>query len=235
MLLPHTALGWLAARIDPWCKAQGRAHSQTTQCQQSAHQCDSMVEWSTLSGLASIGWYSHENCSAAHHSAAMVVHKRIRGRVIIPLMPKLVSRWSISGITVVVLLLLLALASRYSLKHEGLTWETYSEQKFDRARRSGKPVLIDFHADWCVPCKQMEETTFKDRTVVNAAKDIVRMKVDMTNFDSPEKERLSKRFNIYGLPALIFLTADGTEAVDARLVGFAAPEELINSLRSLKR
>jgi len=131
--------------------------------------------------------------------------------------------------------LLLALATGYSLKHEGVTWEAFSEQKLDEARRSGVPVLIDFHADWCAPCQQMEQTTFKDRSVVKAAKEVVRLRVDMTNFDSPEKEPLSKRFNIYGLPALIFLAADGTEATSARLVGFATPQELIGSLRSLNR
>jgi thiol:disulfide interchange protein len=131
-----------------------------------------------------------------------------------------------------VILVTLVFAAACSLRNPGPTWETFSELHLESARHSRRPVLIEFHADWCIPCQQLERTTLKDDTVVDATKRIVRLKVDLTDFDSPENEPLKKQFDISGIPTLVFLKADGSEDIAARLVGFATPAEVIASVKS---
>ena len=70
-----------------------------------------------------------------------------------------------------------------------------------------------------------------DEDVIQATKDIKRIKVDLTHFDSPEAEVLRKRFNISGVPTVIFIKVDGTEATESRIVGFIPPKEFLIKLK----
>ena len=118
-----------------------------------------------------------------------------------------------------------------NLQNKGMKWETYSDANLLKAKESKVPVIIDFYADWCIPCLELDHKTWTDEEVIDAAKDIKRLKVDLTHFDSPEAEILRKKFNISGVPTVIFIKADGTEAVEARIVGFIAPKEFMSKLK----
>lgn len=120
-----------------------------------------------------------------------------------------------------------------SLREETISWDKYSENKLEAARENGQPVMMDFYADWCIPCLELERRTFTDRTVIEATKDFVRLKVDLTTFDSPESEALRKKYNIAGVPTVVFLRADGQEETSSRLVGFAPPDEFLLRLKPL--
>jgi len=93
------------------------------------------------------------------------------------------------------------------------------------------PVLLDFSADWCIPCMELDRNTWTDPEVIEATKDIGRLKVDLTYFDSPESEILRIKFKISGIPTVVFIRADGTEAVESRIVGFAPPDEFLTKLK----
>ena len=78
--------------------------------------------------------------------------------------------------------------------------------------------MIDFAADWCVPCHELELQVFPDRAVIAAAKPFDAYKADLTHGDTPA----SKRFGVSGVPTVIFLGAGGQEARRAARRGFRA-------------
>lgn len=119
-----------------------------------------------------------------------------------------------------------------SLFQERMTWEPFSETALAEAQQQQLPVLIDFYADWCIPCLEIEHKTWTDKRVIDATKSWKRLKVDLTHFDSPEAEALRQRFSIAGVPTIIFLAPDGSEIIQSRVVGFASPEEILLRIAS---
>ncbi|MCH8569577.1 MAG: thioredoxin family protein [Balneolales bacterium] len=114
-----------------------------------------------------------------------------------------------------------------NLQKEGIIWETYSADKIEMAAQNGKPVMIDFYADWCIPCLELERITFTDQEVIDATQNMVRLKVDLTNFDSPESEALRQQYNIAGVPTIVFIDANGNEVQQARVIGFLRPNDFL--------
>ncbi len=129
-----------------------------------------------------------------------------------------------------VALALLAAGVAFALPRKAadrLVFSPYSETALSAA--AGRPVVIDFSADWCLPCRELEERTFTDPAVVAAGKGWVFLKADLTRTGSPEVEALKERWGIRGVPTLIFLGPDGKEAGE-RLVGFEPPEAFVSRL-----
>lgn len=87
------------------------------------------------------------------------------------------------------------------------------------AAAAGRPVMLDYYADWCVSCKEMERYTFTDSRVQSAVANAVLLQTDVTDFDALDKALLDK-FNLYGPPAILFFSPDGTEHREFRVVGF---------------
>ena len=114
-----------------------------------------------------------------------------------------------------------------SISKPSIVWEEYTDDRLQEARENGLPVVMDFSADWCIPCKELELNTFTDEDVIKATRDVARLKVDLTQFDSPESEALRRTFNISGVPTIVFLGSDGTETNDTRIVGFVPPSEFL--------
>ena len=97
------------------------------------------------------------------------------------------------------------------------------------ANASGKPVMLDFYADWCVSCKEMERFTFTDARVRAALADVVLLQADVTA-NNADDQALLKRFGLFGPPGTIFFDAQGRE-VQARVVGFERADAFLASLR----
>ncbi|HEY6454602.1 MAG TPA: protein-disulfide reductase DsbD [Steroidobacteraceae bacterium] len=114
-------------------------------------------------------------------------------------------------------------------QHAELTFRTIkSTSDLDRevaqAHAHGQAVMLDFYADWCVSCKEMEKYTFTDPTVRATLKNVVRLRANVTANDADD-QALLKRFGIYGPPTIAFYGADGHERAPYRVVGFMkAPE-----------
>jgi thioredoxin:protein disulfide reductase len=87
-----------------------------------------------------------------------------------------------------------------------------------------KPVMLDFYADWCVSCKEMEKYTFTDAQVQAALANVVLLQADVTANDAAD-QALLKQFGIFGPPTIAFFGTDGLERKNYRLVGFSPAEK----------
>lgn len=92
-----------------------------------------------------------------------------------------------------------------------ISWQNYSETLVAQARVEGRPVLIDFFADWCIPCKQIDKTLFSEPAVVAKAEQFTALKADLTKNNSEQVKSLRKKFNVHGVPTVILLDSDGNE------------------------
>lgn len=101
-----------------------------------------------------------------------------------------------------------------------IAWSPYSEEKLVEAAQSGRPVFIDCFADWCIPCKELDASTFSHPEVIAASREFVMLKADLTSTKYESVRAFSKKFAIKGVPTLIFLKPDGTEIEELRVTGF---------------
>ncbi|HEX7643641.1 MAG TPA: protein-disulfide reductase DsbD [Burkholderiaceae bacterium] len=92
-----------------------------------------------------------------------------------------------------------------------------------------KTAMLDFYADWCVSCKEMEKLTFTDPKVKQKFTDMVLLQADVTANDDDDKALL-KRFNLYGPPGIIFFDKGGREINGGRVVGYQKPQKFASSL-----
>jgi thiol:disulfide interchange protein DsbD len=111
-------------------------------------------------------------------------------------------------------------------------WSKYENSAFTQASASGHPVIVDFYADWCIPCKEFEASTFSDKNVISEMKRFENFKVDMTKSGSPETEALRNKYNIIGVPTIIIFDSNGQEAL--RLTGFVNAEKFSGILKTVK-
>ena len=113
-------------------------------------------------------------------------------------------------------------------------WVPYSASALEQAAAEGKPVVIDFYADWCLPCKEMDLVTFSRSEVLEAAGPMVMIKADVT-LDSTEASREAvPHFQVEGVPTVVFLDAEGRERKDLRLGSFVRAPEMLVRMRALE-
>jgi thiol:disulfide interchange protein DsbD len=100
------------------------------------------------------------------------------------------------------------------------------------AQRAGRPVMLDFYADWCVSCKEMERFTFSDAAVRSKLSVATLLKADVTKNNADDRELL-KRFQLFGPPGTIFFDAQGREAGAARVIGYQNAQRFLQTLRTV--
>ena len=102
------------------------------------------------------------------------------------------------------------------------------------AKAAGKPVMLDFYADWCVSCKEMDRFTFADAKVAARMKQMVLLQADVTANNDADKALL-KRFGLFGPPGIIFWSPAGNELGDLRVIGFQTAEKFLPTLERVLR
>jgi thiol:disulfide interchange protein DsbD len=105
------------------------------------------------------------------------------------------------------------------------------DRQVAQASRAGRPVMIDFYADWCTSCKEMEATTFLDPVVRQALSGTVLLRADVTANDAADRALL-QRFGIYGPPTIAFYGRDGQERSRYRVVGYMKGAEFAAAARA---
>lgn len=101
------------------------------------------------------------------------------------------------------------------------------------AENKGKRVMVDFYADWCTACKEFEEKTFSDESVKKSMDAYVLVQVDVTANDDASKA-ITKKYGIFGPPAILFFNEKGQKIEDATIVGFKEPKEFLTHLGGIK-
>lgn len=93
-------------------------------------------------------------------------------------------------------------------------------------------VMVDFYADWCISCKEMERFTFTDAKVQDRLKDVVLLQIDVTD-GTPDDAALLKRFNLFGPPGILFIDRQGDEIPDIRIIGFQNKDDFLTILNAV--
>jgi thiol:disulfide interchange protein DsbD len=103
------------------------------------------------------------------------------------------------------------------------------DNRLAAAQTNNKPVMLDFYADWCVSCKEMEKFTFSDPSVAAKMKEFTLLKADVTANNEADKALL-KRFGLFGPPGIIFFDKAGGEIAGLRVVGYQAADIFLATL-----
>ena len=115
---------------------------------------------------------------------------------------------------------------------KSIKWEHYNENTVVKDFSAKKGAIIDFYADWCIPCKELDASTFSDAKVIEYSKDFYSYKADLTKSAAPEVEALRKKYNIQGVPTIIILDSKGNEV--KRSEGFINAETFLSYLKLVK-
>jgi thiol:disulfide interchange protein DsbD len=101
-----------------------------------------------------------------------------------------------------------------------------------QAKQEQKLVLLDFYADWCISCKEMEINTFANSEVSKELKQFILLQADVTA-NSAENQALLKRFGLFGPPGILFFNPNSEERKDQRVIGYMPPQRFIDRLQKL--
>jgi thiol:disulfide interchange protein DsbD len=105
------------------------------------------------------------------------------------------------------------------------------ERLFAQARAAGRPVLLDYYADWCTDCVRMEQATFADAEVRAELRRFVAIQADVTNSNDPQVRALKSRYGVYGPPATLLFSSRGEEHREMRAYGFIERDAFLAMLR----
>ena len=106
------------------------------------------------------------------------------------------------------------------------------DAQLSKAKAEKKLVLLDFYADWCISCKEMEVNTFANPEVSKELKQFVLLQADVTA-NSPENQALLERFGLFGPPGILIFDQNSQEQKDQRVIGYMPPQRFIERLRNV--
>lgn len=110
-------------------------------------------------------------------------------------------------------------------------WQKFSIQSYEASLNNNERMVIDFYADWCIPCKELDALTFSNEKVIKEMERFSNYKVDMTKM-TEENEALRKQFNVVGMPTVLVINSQGKEI--NRITGFVNADEFLKYLVSIE-
>ncbi len=112
-------------------------------------------------------------------------------------------------------------------------WKPYSEQAVSQSIAAHKPVIIDYFAEWCIGCQELDHQVFPNPAIAAKLKQITALRIDATNIDNPDIQQLIDKYSVIGLPTVIFLDDKGEEIKNARVEGAGKIKEFLKSFALL--
>ena len=130
-------------------------------------------------------------------------------------------------------MLALTLVGDRIIRGPGIAWQPFTDELLASARREGRPVIIDFTAAWCTPCRQLEDETCHSKKVVDPATESFTMvKVDLTSSGASLNERLLREYAVKGVPTIVFIGADGREHRALRLADYLPADDFLARMQA---
>jgi thiol:disulfide interchange protein DsbD len=120
-----------------------------------------------------------------------------------------------------------------SAEESPVSWRHYDEALLENAVSENMPVIIDFYADWCIPCKELDKATFSHPEFVNLSEKLVPVKADLTHSGNSRVKAIKEKYEVVGVPTVVFLDRDGSEREELRFTGFVPAETFLRKVRSL--
>ena len=115
----------------------------------------------------------------------------------------------------------------------GISWIPYNQTLLTLAARENRPVIVDFYADWCAPCRAMEKEVFGDPRVAKEGSHFLMMRVDLTSRHPRQKEIL-RRYRIRGVPTIVFINGRGDEERGLRIETYTGTDEVLKRMKRLR-
>ncbi|HUI28554.1 MAG TPA: thioredoxin family protein, partial [Candidatus Kryptonia bacterium] len=109
-----------------------------------------------------------------------------------------------------------------------IEWQNLTPTTIEQSRTAGRPLVLEFGAEWCIPCGEMARTTFVDPDVVRTSAHFSMVKADITE-QNDDNDRLLQQFDVRGVPTVLVYDAAGNEV--GRLVGYTSATELLEVMR----
>jgi thiol:disulfide interchange protein DsbD len=116
-------------------------------------------------------------------------------------------------------------------ENPSIQWQPYSDSALSTFEGK-KGAIIDFYADWCIPCKELDALTFSDPNVIAESKKFVTLKADMTKSLAPDVSALREKYKIVGVPTVLILNSNGEEV--KRITGFVDAQEFLEVIKSVE-
>ena len=116
-------------------------------------------------------------------------------------------------------------------EHQEINWQAFDYKLLEQAKTDGKPVILDFYAIWCIPCKELDRYTFTNEEVVKLSEEFVTLKVDLTHESDQLVKDLKKVFEIRGVPTIVFIGENGKEIKHLSFYEFIEAEEFLNKMK----
>ncbi|MFH1241315.1 MAG: cytochrome c biogenesis protein CcdA [Pseudomonadota bacterium] len=113
-----------------------------------------------------------------------------------------------------------------------VNWVPYNEAVLAEAAEQKRPVILEFYADWCTPCKALDKNVFTDPAVIGLSRDFVTVRVDLTK-RHPSQEELQRRYQVRGVPTIIFIDRRGREERALRIESYVNREEVLKRMKTL--
>lgn len=138
------------------------------------------------------------------------------------------------GVFLCVLAVYLTVGTQAAVRASELNWINNLEEGLARAKQEGKPVLIDFWAEWCAICKEIDHYTLRAPAVEEALKRFVTIKIDLTDPNTGKNQEIMQSYKIPGLPLIVFYDAQGTLLEQKKITGFINQKDFLQHISDIR-